>query len=45
MIKGISLVTGSENTKLALLKQLEEYIDIKSIKSYAIDDNEIHDIN
>lgn len=44
MVKGISLVTGSEYTKLALLKQLEEYIDIKSINSYAIDENEIHSI-
>lgn len=44
MVKGISLVTGSEYTKLALLKQLEEYIDIKSIDSYAIDENEIYDI-
>ncbi len=44
MSKGISLVAGSEYTKLALLKQLEEYIDTKSINSYAIDENEIHDI-
>lgn len=44
MVQGISLVTGSEYTKLALLKQLEEYIDIKSINSYAIDENQIHSI-
>lgn len=40
MIKGISLVTGSEYTRLALLKQLSEYIDMKCVKSYATDDGE-----
>ncbi|MGV8981453.1 sigma 54-interacting transcriptional regulator [Clostridium sp.] len=44
MIRGISLVAGSENTKIALLAQLEEYIGIQSISSYAIDDDEIHHI-
>jgi transcriptional regulator with PAS, ATPase and Fis domain len=44
MIKGISLVAGSENTKIALLAQLEEYIGIQSISSYAIDEDEIHHI-
>ncbi|MGH4120301.1 sigma 54-interacting transcriptional regulator [Clostridium sp.] len=44
MIKGISLVAGSENTKVALLAQLEEYIGIQSISSYAIDEDEIHHI-
>ncbi|MBW9145409.1 sigma 54-interacting transcriptional regulator [Clostridium sp. CM028] len=44
MIRGISLVAGSESTKIALLKQLEEYIDIKYVKSYAIENNKIHDI-
>jgi hypothetical protein len=44
MIKGISLVVGSESTKIALLRQLEEYTGIQSINSYAIDEDEIHDI-
>ena len=44
MIKGISLVVGSQHTKIALLRQLEDYIGIQSISSYAIDEDEIHDI-
>ncbi|MFT5871693.1 MAG: transcriptional regulator with PAS, ATPase and Fis domain [Clostridium sp.] len=38
MTRGISLVAGSESTRIALLTQLGEYIDIKYVKSYATDE-------